>query len=100
MMAIDHLQRRSEDSAWSHHQLKHIFDNIHYYHVVADVLANLLRREQINLVLFFDAPHLFYDTIIYQIAKATGIETLILTDSVFENRFFQLRQSKIKDIFL
>ena len=88
MMAIDHIQRRTVDSAWSHHHLEHIFDNIHYYHVVVDILANLLKQEQINLVLFLDAPHLFYDTVIYQIAKATGIETLILTDSVFENRFF------------
>ena len=96
LMAIDHLQRRSEDGAWSHHQLKQIFDNVHYYHVIVDVLANLMRQEQINLVLFFEVPHLFYDTIIYQIAKSSGVETLILTDSVFKNRFFSTQA--IEDI--
>ena len=88
---IDHLQRRSKDFTWSHHNLLSIYECKHYYHVVADSIANFLTREKINLILFFDIPHLFYDNIAYQIAKAKGIETLILFDSIFPNHFASFR---------
>lgn len=89
-VGIDHLQRRTEQFTWRFHTLNNTYDAKHYYHIVGDLLANLLAEEQINLVLFFDLPHLFYDTLIYQIAKSKGIRTLILTSSQFPNRFFSL----------
>ena len=42
-------------------------------------------------MLFFDIPHLFSDTLCYQIAKSKGIETLIVSPSNFPDRFFSLR---------
>ncbi len=88
---IDHLQRRSKDFTWSHHNLLSIYECKHYYHIVTDVIANFLMREKINLVLFFDIPHLFYDNIAYQVAKAKGIETLIFCDSIFPHHFASFR---------
>lgn len=88
---IDHLQRRSKDFTWSHHNLSSIRECKHYYHIVVDAIANFLMRENINLILFFDIPHLFYDNIAYQIAKAKGIETLIFFRSIFPNHFGSFR---------
>ena len=93
---IDHLQRRTEQFTWRYHTLENVNDAMHYYQIALDLLTNFLAKEQINLVLFFDIPHLFYDTIIYQIAKSKGIRTLILTSSPFPNRIFSL--SAIEDV--
>ena len=95
-VGIDHLQRRTEQFAWRHHTVNNTYDAKNYYHVAVDLLANLLAKEQINLVLFFEIPHLFYDTLIYQVAKFQGIRTLVVTSSQFPNRFFSL--SAIEDV--
>ena len=92
IMALDHLQRRSEGFAWSHHNLRGITDSDHYYQLVLEYFSLFLKQEKINFVLFFQFPHLFYDTLIYQIAESEGIEKLILTHSIFPARFFSLRQ--------
>ena len=98
-VAIDHLQRRTKQFTWRHHTLESYYDSKHYYHIVFDLLHNLLAKERVNLVLFFDFPHLFYDTLIYQIAKANGIRTLIINDSPFPNRFFSLAEIEDDGIF-
>ena len=95
-VAIDHLQRRTKQFTWRHHTLESSYDSKHYYHIVFDLLRNLVAKERINLVLFFEFPHLFYDTLIYQIAKANGIRTLIVSGSPFPNRFFSL--AEIEDV--
>ena len=91
MTGLDHLERKSKDFVWRHHKLDRISDSEHYYHIVADLLANYLVEQQINLVLFFEIPHLFSDTLCYQIAKSKGIETLIISPTNFPDRFFSLR---------
>ena len=91
MTGIDHLERKSKNFVWRHHNLDSISDSEHYYHVVVDLLANYLVEQEINLVLFFEIPHLFSDTLCYQIAKSKGIETLIVSPSIFPGRFFSLR---------
>ena len=88
---IDHLQRRSKDFTWSHHNLSSIYECRHYFHIVAEAIAHFLEREKINMILFFDIPHLFYDNIAYQIAKAKGIETLIFFHSIFPSHFASFR---------
>lgn len=95
-LAIDHLQRRTEQFTWRFHTLESAYDSKHYYHILFDLLQNFLAENRINLVLFFDLPHLFYDTLIYQIAKAKGIRTLVISSSLFPNRYFSL--TKIKDV--
>jgi len=95
-VGIDHLQRRTEQFAWRHHNVNNTYDAKNYYHIAVDLLASLLAEEQINLVLFFEIPHLFYDTLIYQIAKSKGIRTLIVTSSRFPGCIFSL--SAIEDV--
>ena len=91
MTGLDHLERKSKDFVWRHHKIDSISDSEHYYHVVVDFLANYLVEQEINLVLFFEIPHLFSDTLCYQIAKSKDIETLIVSPSNFPERFFSLR---------
>ena len=91
MTGLDNLERRSAEFKFNHHQIKGFHDSEHYYHIVIDVLANILLRERVNLVIFFDIPHLFYDTLLYQMAKARGVKTLIFTQSIFLNLFCSLR---------
>ncbi len=91
MTGLDHLERKSESFVWRHHKLHSFSDSIHYYNVAVDFLSNFLLNERINLILFFEVPHLFVDTLSYQIARAQGINTLILTPSIFPDRFFSLR---------
>ena len=51
--------------------------------------------KKINHVLFFNIPHLAYDTIIYQIAVSLEIPVTIVTQSLFSDKFFSL--NKIED---
>lgn len=95
-IAIDHIQRRTKQFTWNFHTLESVYDSKNYYHIVLDMLTNFLAKEQINLVLFFDIPHLFYDSLVYQVAKSKGIRTLVVTSSIFPNRFFSF--NKIEDI--
>ena len=91
MTGLDHLERKSKNFVWRHHKINCVSDSKHYYHIVVNLLANYLVEQQINLVLFFEFPHLFSDTLCYQIAKSKGIETLILRHSNFPDRFYSLR---------
>ncbi len=90
LMGIDHIQRRSVGFTWNHHNLSSVSDTKHYYHILFDMLSAYLIQKEINQIIFFNMPHLFYDTLIYQIAKSKGIKTLIISHSHFENRYFSL----------
>lgn len=91
MTGIDHLQRRSEGFDYRNHMIDGFYDSQHYYQIIVDVIGNILQRERIDVVIFFDIPHLFYDTLLYQVAKSRNIETLIIRQSVFTNRILSLR---------
>ena len=91
MTGLDHLERKSKNFTWRHHELDRVSESLHYYHITADLIAGYLAEQQINLVLFFDFPHLFTDTLCYQIAKSKGIETLIVSPSFYPDYFFSSR---------
>ena len=87
---LDNLERKSESFVWRHHKLKSIGDSLNYYYIVIDILTNFLKNEKVNLILYFEIPHLFVDTLVYQIAQAHGIKNLILSPSIFPNHFYSL----------
>ena len=91
MTGLDHLERKSKNFVWRHHKLDRVSESVHYYHIAADLIAGYLAEQQINFVLFFDIPHLFTDTLCYQIAKSKGIETLIVNPSSYADHFYSLR---------
>ena len=47
-----------------------------------------LLKEKINLMIFFNSPHMGWDTILYEVAKYCDIKILILNQSNFSNKFF------------
>ncbi|MDF1619268.1 hypothetical protein [Pseudothioclava nitratireducens] len=65
-------------------------DYVDYYHTLADVAAQTLIDRGVNHCLFFNVPHLAYDTIFYQAAKALNIPTTIVTQSLFPAKFFSM----------
>ena len=64
---IDQLYRHSDAYIYKSHNLKNLQDYIDYYHILADAISHEIILKKINHVLFFNIPHLAYDTIIYQI---------------------------------
>ena len=66
-------------------------DHLHYNHLASDLIASVLIEKQIESVVFLNSlKHLNY-VLLYQVAEALDIETLILTQSPFPNNFFSLR---------
>lgn len=89
MMAIDHFQRMSPNYRYNSHNLNNLQDYLDYYYILTDVIARRMIEEKITHVVFFMAPHLGYDTVLYQVARSLGIKTLVLNQQgVFNERFF------------
>ena len=92
---IDQLYRHSDAYRYKSHNLKNLQDYLDYYHILADAISHEMLTKKINHVLFFNIPHLAYDTIIYQIAVSLEIPVTIVTQSLFSDKFFSL--NKIED---
>lgn len=88
--AMDSLQRGAEGHAYRSHALKHPSDYVNYICIIADRLANILLSERINAVVFFDIPHLFYDIMLYRLARHMGIRTLILRVGFNPAQFYSM----------
>lgn len=86
----DHLNR----SSWSHNYKSHFLldqqDYFDYYHILCDRLAQELLDRKVTHVLFFNVPHLGYDTALYHVAKALNLRLTIVTQSILPNRFFSM----------
>lgn len=95
MEFIDHLTRRDKRYRHFSHKLETVHDYMDYYHIMFDNVSGVIIENKITHVLFFNVPHLAYDTLIYQIAKRLNLEILILNQSIFENKYFSMR--KVED---
>lgn len=89
---VDQLYRHSDAYRYKSHNLKNLQDYIDYYHILADAISSEIFSKEINHVLFFNIPHLAYDTIIYQIAMSLRIPITIVTQSLFPDKFFSLNK--------
>ncbi|MGB1914757.1 MAG: hypothetical protein ACPHL3_02240, partial [Paracoccaceae bacterium] len=96
---IDQAHRTSENVALKSHGLRSMADYSDYYHILSDVISNELITRKVEKVLFFNVPHLTYDCVLYQCAKSMEIPTLILTQSLFPDKFFSLTEIKNYGIF-
>ena len=94
--AMDTLQRGAEDHHDRPQSLRHPDDYGHYTAIIADRLAAILSDNRIDTVLFFDVPHLFYDSLLYRVACAMGLRTLILRSSFRPGYFFSME--RIEDL--
>lgn len=87
---IDHLHRRAEPYAHLPHPLRSFHEYWDYHHILADVMAQRIADSGATHALFFNVPHLVHDTLAYQVARSLGLKTLILTQSLFPNRFLSM----------
>jgi hypothetical protein len=87
---IDHLHRRDEKFCYKSHNLASMQDYLDYYYILFDVMAEKIIENNITHMLFFNVPHLAYDTILYQIGKSLGLKIVIVTQSLFPNKYFSM----------
>jgi len=89
---MDHLARRDKRYRYFSHKLDTIHDYLDYYHIMFDTVSNIIIDNKITHVLFFNVPHLAYDTLVYHIAQRLDLDILILNQSIFENKYFSMRR--------
>lgn len=77
LMAMDNLERGAVGFSHRPHPILRFHDALHYINIVADRLGALLDEHRIDTVLFFDMPHLFYDLMLYAVARMNGVDTVI-----------------------
>jgi len=87
---IDHLHRRAEPYAHLPHKLSGFHAYWDYHHILADVIAQRITDSGATHLLFFDVPHLVHDTLVYQVGRALGLQSLVLTQSLFANKFWSM----------
>lgn len=56
--------------------------------LTAKFILNLLDYHDVELVIFGNIPHEGPDSVLYRICRTKGIRTLLLTQSLFPNKFF------------
>ena len=99
LQSVDWLYRESRGAKIDFPVFEQLDQSYHEYlnfcQFAIDVLGKVLIEYSINSVVFFNIPNYFYDTIIYQVAKARGINTLILSQSNISNFYFSL--SNVED---
>jgi hypothetical protein len=86
----DHMNRTSWSHKYNSHPLKDQQDFHDYYHVVCDVIARELIARKVTHVMFFNIPHLSYDTALYHVAQALCLPMTFVTQSILPNRFFSM----------
>ena len=88
--AIDQMQRVAPAYRYRSHNLTNLQDYLDYYHILADALAQEIEASGATHALFMNMPHLAYDVVFYQVARALGLNTLVLCQTIFPNRFFSM----------
>ena len=88
---VEQLYRTSPDYSYRAHNIRHVQDYLDYFHIVVDAAAQIIEGRRITHALFYCVPHLFYDTVFYEVAKAMGVKITVLSWSQFDSRFFSMR---------
>lgn len=88
---VEQLYRTSPDYSYRAHNIRHVQDYLDYFHIVVDAAAQIIEGRKITHALFYCVPHLFYDTVFYEVAKAMGVKITVLSWSQFDGRFFSMR---------
>lgn len=96
---IDHLQRRSAARDHRSHPIRVLQDYVDYFHILADAIAARIAGASPTHALFWNVPHLAYDTIAFLCARAMGLQTVILTQSLFPGRFFSMTDPADHGVF-
>lgn len=90
-IGIEQFHRNSSSYRYRSHNLTSIQDYLDYYHVLSEAYAQEIETRGITHVLFMNVPHLGQDMVLYQVAKALGLNTLIVSQTFFADSFFSMR---------
>lgn len=88
---VDHLQRTSATYKYRSHNLNNLQDYLDYYHILRDVVADRIIKSGATHMLFFNIPHMGYDTMFYQVGLALGLKPVILLQSLFSDQYMSMQ---------
>lgn len=71
-----------------------IHDYFNLFHRQLDFYYYLLTHHEIELIIFDRIPHYGTDKILYELAKALGIKTIVFFVTIFPDRFFYMYDVK------
>ena len=91
---IDHMRRTGPLNTHRAHPLASMQEYFDYYHILADVMAERMIAAGVTQCVFFNIPHLSYDTMAFQVAQSLGMPCVIVTQSLFPNRYFSMRHPR------
>ncbi|NIY72520.1 hypothetical protein HCZ30_08730 [Marivivens donghaensis] len=94
--AVDQFHRTGPAYQYRSHDLNNLQDYLDYYHILTDAVAQQIADSGATHALFYNVPHLGYDTVLYQVAKAMGLKTIVLCQTIFPSLYFSVE--KIEDL--
>ena len=86
----DHLHRRGPAYRYVSHKIYNLQDYFDYYHILLEVAVQKIKDSGATHILFFNIPHMAYDTIFHQAGKLLGLKILILSQSIFPGKYFSM----------
>ncbi len=89
---VDRLRQTDPGYRYSSKNLVNLQDYLDYYHILSDIMAQKLLAARSTHVMFLGLPKQVFDRVLYDVARALGIKTVILSPSPFPNLSFSLRQ--------
>lgn len=78
---------------------KDYFEHLNLFHLYYQYFSNLLKTREVDAVVYFGAPHVGVDYILYLAARALGVETVLTFQSFVPNRFFCVRTFEDYGVF-
>jgi hypothetical protein len=75
------------------------YDHLDFFNLYFRKFFDILVSKQVDVVLFPNLPHLGIDYLVYRIAKALNIRTILFYQSLFPNRFFYLEDIEDFGVF-
>jgi hypothetical protein len=88
--AVDQMHRTASSYQYRAHNLDNLQDYLDYYHILAESMAQRIIDSGATHALFYIVPHLGYDTVMYQVAKALGLKTIVLCQTIFPSLYFSV----------
>ncbi len=75
------------------------YDHLDFFNLYFQFFFHLLTEKKVEIVLFQNLPHLGIDYIVYRIARALNLRTIMFHQSLFSNRFFYVKDIEDFGIF-
>jgi hypothetical protein len=88
--AVDQMHRMAPTYRYRSHHMVNLQDYLDYFHILADAMAQEMTASGATHAVFLNMPHLAYDVVLYDVARALGLPTLILCQTIFPNRYFSM----------